>query len=193
MKSASVNNDAPTPLTTSRHELLRDGTDEAFRAFVHDLLAFGSRIRDIRDALGALSGLSGPTYTILISVAHLEAKREVAEREVNVSTVARHLSVSQPFVTAEVHKLVRSGLLAKRPSELDGRSVALTVTQAGRLRLMDLAPDQRDINDVLFESLDSADFDAMAASLSRLVVDADQALALSAHLVSASEQGERAG
>src|SRR5690606_4753845 len=89
------------PLTASRPELLRDGNDDQLRGLIHDLLAFGSRLRDIRDAIAALIGLSGPAYTILIAVAHLEERGEVG-----VTAVARHLSLSQPFVTVEINKLV---------------------------------------------------------------------------------------
>jgi DNA-binding MarR family transcriptional regulator len=170
------------PLTTGRPELLRDGDDSRFRSLVHDLLAFGAKLRDIRDGLAELIGLGGPGYTILISVARLEASEEVS-----VSAISRHLNVSQPFVTAEVHKLVDAGLLDKAPSVTDRRSVSLSVTDSGHRLLAELAPDQRLINDLLFSSLDAADFDHLSTTVSQLVVDAEKALELTSSLLTARE------
>lgn len=168
---------ARLPLTTRRPELLRHGHDEQFRALVHDLLAFGARIREIRDELGGLIGLSGPAYTALIAIAHLQC-----DGEVTVTSVSQHLNVSQPFATAEVRKLVEAGLVDKSRSSADRRSVSLTVTQRGLDLLADLAPDQQQINDTLFAGLDSEAFDRLTATMPVMIADADRALALAADL-----------
>jgi DNA-binding MarR family transcriptional regulator len=166
------------PLTTSRPELLEDGTDQRFRQLVHDLLAFASRLEEVRDRLGELIGLSGPRYTILISVAHLATRQEVS-----VTALARHLSYSQPFVTAEVNKLVAAGLVDKRASDVDGRSVSLTITPEGLTLLAELAPRQREINDQLFAELSKATFEQLTDLVPRLVSDTDRALDIaSSHL-----------
>ena len=129
--------------------------------------------------MGELIGLSGPSYTILISIAHLAEGEEGAEgEEVGVMTIARHLNISQPFVTAEVNKLVAEGLVDKSASERDGRSVSLTVTGDGFRRLVALAPRQRAINDRLFEQLDAASFRELSEMAERFVRDADSALDL---------------
>ena len=166
---------ASLPLTTSRSDLLEDGTDHRFRQLVHDLLAFSSRLQEVRDQLAQIIGLSGPRYTILISVAHLATRREV-----RVTSVARHLNYSQPFVTTEVNKLVRDGLVDKAASDLDGRSVSLTITDRGLRLLGDLAPSQRDINDQLFEAVSGKTFALLSDLVPRLVADADRALELAA-------------
>ena len=171
-----MRNDAGTgrfPLTVSCPGLLADGGDEQFRQFVHDLLAFSGKLQAIRDRMGELIGLSGPSYTILISIAHLAEGGEVG-----VMTIARHLNISQPFVTAEVNKLVAEGLVDKSASERDGRSVSLTVTGDGFQRLVALAPRQRAINDRLFEQLDAASFRELSEMAERFVRDADSALEL---------------
>ena len=169
------------PLTAGRRELLRDGDDEQFRRMLHDLLAFSGKLQDIRERMGGFIGLSGPAYTILISIAHLSARAEVG-----VTSVARHLSLSQPYVTAEVNKLVAAGLVHKAASERDGRSVSLTVTEEATALLTDLAPRQRAINDRLFAHLGVASFDLLADIAARLVVDADGALELA--VLSATER-----
>ena len=163
------------PLTAGRRELLRDGDDEQFRRMVHDLLAFSGKLQEIRERMGGFIGLSGPAYTILISIAHLSARSEAG-----VTAVARHLSLSQPYVTAEVNKLVAAGLVHKAASDRDGRSVSLTVTADAVALLSDLAPRQRAINDRLFAHLGVASFDLLAGIASRLVHDADRALELAA-------------
>lgn len=165
------------PLTTRRPELLRHGHDDQFRALVHDLLAFGARIREIRDELGGLIGLSGPAYTALIAIAHLQR-----DGEVTVTSVSQHLNVSQPFTTAEVRKLVEAGLVDKSRSSADRRAVSLTVTDRGLELLADLAPDQQQINDTLFAGIDADAFDRLAATLPVMIADADSALALAADL-----------
>ena len=172
--SASDHGDPPQlPLTVGRRELLRDGDDEQFRRLVHNLLAFSGRLQEIRDRMGGLIGLSGPAYTILISVAHLSARGEVG-----VTAVARHLNLSQPYVTAEVNKLVAAGLVHKAASDRDGRSVSLTVAAEGVALLTQLASRQRAINDQLFAQLGVASFDQLSALAARFVQDADRALEL---------------
>lgn len=173
------------PLTAGRRELLRDGDDEQFRRMVHDLLAFSGKLQEIRERMGGFIGLSGPAYTILISIAHLSARSEVG-----VTAVARHLSLSQPYVTAEVNKLVAAGLVHKVASDRDGRSVSLTVTADAVALLSDLAPRQRAINDRLFAHLGAASFDLLAGIAARLVLDADRALELAA--MGAAERPPRA-
>ena len=165
------------PATTTRPELLRQGHDEQFRSLVHDLLAFGARIREIRDMLGGLIGLSGPAYTALITIARLQR-----DGEVTVTSVSQHLNVSQPFATAEVRKLVEIGLVDKSRSQTDRRAVSLVVTERGLDLLADLAPDQQQINDTLFAGLDGDAFDRLAATMPVMVADADRALSLAAEL-----------
>ena len=50
----------------------------------------------------------------------------------SLSSVARGLSQSPPTVCANVDHLVRTGLVARRRSERDRRTVELTLTPAGR-------------------------------------------------------------
>ncbi len=175
-------------LTVGRPDLLIDGGDEEFRQLVHNLLAFSGKLQEVRDRLGEMIGLSGPAYTILISVAHLSARSEVG-----VTTLARHLNLSQPYITAEVNKLVAAGLLDKSASNHDGRSVSLTVTPAGMRRLAELAPRQRAVNDRLFTHLTSASFVELSRLADRFVHDADSALELAARLLHDEAPDELSG
>ena len=164
---------ANAPLTASRQELLRDGSDAAFRLLVHRLLGFGALLETIRSGFAEMIGLTGIQYTCLISVRHLQD-----DRGVGVKRLAEHLSLSGAFVTIETGKLVRQGLLSKRANPEDKRRVLLSVTEKGQGLLAELAPVQRDVNDALFASLSAADADRLSALMSDLLSDARQALAL---------------
>jgi DNA-binding MarR family transcriptional regulator len=50
----------------------------------------------------------------------------------SLTSVARHLSVAPPTVCAKVDELVRAGLVSRRRSEKDRRTVDLSLTPAGR-------------------------------------------------------------
>lgn len=169
---------SPAPLTVSRPALLDDGSDDTFRELVHGLLAFTARLHAVRDGYASLVGLTGMQYTILISIAHLEAHGEVG-----ISTIASHLHISGAFVTAETNQLVQRGLVEKHRGATDRRRVSLHVTSAGRGVLARLAPSQRQVNDTLFECLrDTAEMRQLGARIRELVGCADRALLLLEYL-----------
>jgi DNA-binding MarR family transcriptional regulator len=150
------------------------GTDAEFRAFIHDFLAFSARVAEIRAGFGEAIGVSSVSYSTLISVAHLEQRIG----GVGVSRVAEHLHLSGAFVTIEVAKLVKAGLLAKKTNELDRRRVLLSVTSKGRKVLDELAPMQAPVNDALFACLSRSEFEFFASLVRRLVPCGDHGLAL---------------
>ena len=166
------------PLTVSRSELLRDGSDADFRRLVNGLLALSSRHEALRDGHAARIGLAGPAYTILITVRHLGAP-------VTVGGVADHMKVSTPFITAETAKLEALGLLTKRRDPQDGRRVLLSVTPQGEALLAALAPTQRRVNDVEFAPLSARDFRTLLRLVERLVPAADDALQLQSDIAAA--------
>ena len=163
--------------TVSKPELLVDGDDAAFRSFIHDFLAFSQMLTDIRAGFGEYLGITGIQYTILISVAHLQGRQGIG-----VNAVAEHLHLSGAFITTEVAKLVRAGLLSKRINAKDKRRVQLTVTADGRKLLAKLVAIQAPVNDALFDALSSADFVPLKSMMARLVPCAARSLALLAYL-----------
>lgn len=159
------------PPTVSRAALLRDGSDARFRAMVYDLLTVAARMVMVRDRLAARIGVSGPQYSILMAIAHLEPRGGAS-----VGAVAELLHVSGPFVTAETGKLVRAGLLDKRPNPRDRRAVVLAPTRAGRSLIDGLAPAIRAANDAFFAALDRTDFGRLATIAARLVATSEDAI-----------------
>lgn len=161
------------PLTVSRPELLTNGSDQLFRQVIHDALGFSARLQEIRNQLGEVIGLSGPAYSILIAIDHLSS-----EGKVGVSRVSEHLHLSGAFVTLEVNKLVRAGLVNKETHPEDGRRVILTVTKMARAKLAKLVQTQRPVNDTIFASLAADDFRVFAKIIKSLVGGTEEALAL---------------
>lgn len=172
------------PRTVSRPELLRDGDDSGFRQLVHDLLAFSSRLQEIRSSFGAQIGLTGIQYTLLISVRHLGGGDGAG-----VKVIAEHLTLSSSFVTVETKKLIARGLLDTRPDAHDRRRVRLTVSEQGEQLLTHLLPVQQQVNDTLFSSLGKADFDRLCSMAEVLKDDAEQALRLAAFLSESRTDG----
>lgn len=162
------------PGTVTRPALMPDGTDRSFRVFVHELLAFADRLAAVRGGFAARLGLHGAGYTMLIALAHLAAEAP----EVGIAGLARHLHVSPAFVTNEIARLQRLGLVGKRPHPRDARRVVLSLTPAGEAALAGLAPVQAPVNDALFAALGAAEFRQLAGLLPRMVADGDAALAL---------------
>ncbi|MBX3540420.1 MAG: winged helix-turn-helix transcriptional regulator [Chelatococcus sp.] len=159
-------------LTVSRPELLRNGSDSVFRQFIHDTLAFASRIEQISSRFGKVIGLTGTQYLILIAI------RQRQSEEIGVNQIAEHLHLSGAFTTIEVNKLVSLGLVRKEINPDDRRRVVLSLTDDARARLKKLIVVQRPTNDVLFESLGAKDFERLVGQMAALVESADKSLVL---------------
>jgi DNA-binding MarR family transcriptional regulator len=166
------------PLTTSRPELLSDGRDREFRHLVHALFGFAAHHEQIRAGHGAVIGLAGIEYTVLISIAHLSL-----DGDVNVKTVAEHLYLSGAFITAVTQRLVKLGMIHKRIDAGDRRRVTLTVSNKGRSALERLAPIQRQVNDVEFGCLSRKEFALLTVIVDRLIESGARAVALQKYLV----------
>lgn len=169
-------------LTVTRPELLDDESDGRFRALLSDLFAFGSRLNDARARFAGYIGLTSPQYLILIALSLAPPGSEVG-----VAQIAERLHLSGAFVTIEVNKLVKIGLIEKQPHSSDKRRVNLVVTPEGVKRLERLAGLQRPVNDALFSTLDRADFELLSDALHRLARGATQAIHLADHLIASEE------
>jgi DNA-binding MarR family transcriptional regulator len=172
-KPASV----PAPLTISRPELLINGSDRHFRRLVHGLFGFLARHEAVRAGHAARIGLVGIEYTVLISIRHLAAE----ETDVSVNRVAEHLFLSGAFVTTLTNKLVKRGLIHKRPDPSDRRRVRLEVAEKGNALLAELAPVQRQVNDVQFGCLSRAEFLQLLDVTERLIDCSNRAIRLQSY------------
>jgi DNA-binding MarR family transcriptional regulator len=166
-------------LTTSRPELLSNGSDREFRHLVHGLFGFAAHHERIRSGHAKVLGLAGIEYTVLIAIAHLSR-----DNDVNVKAVADHLYLSGAFITAVAGRLVRRGLIRKEVDSRDRRRVALTVSTKGRAALERLAPIQRRVNDAEFGCLGRREFKLLIGITDRLIESGARAVALQDYLLS---------
>ena len=159
------------PPTVSRAALMENGCDRRFRALVNDLFTIASRMETLRAHLGARIGISGPQYSVLVAVAHLQG-----ELGVSVGTVAQAMHVSSAFIASETGKMARRKLLLKRSNPEDRRGVLLSVAPAGRLQIDRIGAEIRAINDLFFGGLDRAAFAALCAAAGALVRGSEKAV-----------------
>ncbi len=171
-------------LTTSRPELLVDGSDAQFRRLVHSLFGFLVRHQTLREGHAAVIGLAGIEYTTLISIRHLSAQGDV-----HVRAVADHLHLSGAFVTTVTNKLETKGLITKTSHPEDRRRISLMVTSHGAELLERLAPTQQRINDEQFGVLGAKEFQQLLDMVQRLVESSDRAIALQRYLAEAKVKG----
>jgi DNA-binding MarR family transcriptional regulator len=167
------------PPTASRPALLDNGSDRRFRALVHDLLTIAARMELVRAHFGRQLGVSGPQYSVLMAIAHLQG-----EAGVNVGALAQALHVSSAFIATETGKLARRGLILKRTNPDDRRGVLLSLAPGGRLALDRMGAEIRAVNDLFFGALDGKSFAALGATAAALVESSRAAI----HYVGAVEK-----
>lgn len=170
-------------LTATSPNLLVDGSDAEFRRLVHAFFAFLARHEAVRSGHAEYIGLVGIEYTMLISIGHLSTN----EGPVSINRLASHLYLSGPFVTTVINRLVKGGLVRKKADPDDGRKVRLTLTDSARQRLADLAPAQRQVNDIQFASLGPGDMSYLLKLLHGLIEGSDRALKLQKYLLAQRE------
>jgi len=159
-------------LTISRANLLEDGSDAPFRQLVQDMLSMSARLQSIRDRFGAIAGVTGPQYSMMITIAHLQANGI----PVTVGKLGAYLHVSATFVTAESKKLARAGFIRKDANPSDRRSVVLSLTGSGTALIESVRGIVRTANDEIFRTLSSQDFAIMRRIMAELVESLDDAL-----------------
>src|SRR3954462_3816107 len=159
------------PATVSRAPLLKGGSDQRFRVLVADLFTISARMEMVRAHLGRRMGISGPQYSIVVAVAHLQGHNGIS-----VGALAQALHVSSAFIATEAGKLARRRLLLKRTNPLDRRGVLLSVAPASRLAVDRVSTEIRTINDLFFGALDVASFAGLSDAAAALVESSAQAL-----------------
>lgn len=169
------------PLTTSREALLVNGSDDKFRGLVDSLVAFAGKLQQIREAIARRMDLTPPQYNILMVLAHM------GRPGMTITEMAQQLRVSVPFVVTETRRLDDAGLLTKRTDEEDRRRINLVPTEKGKAALEAISPLQRDVNDVLFSSLNQRDFEVLGRLTEGLLESCEPGLATAR---APSERGE---
>ena len=167
VKSGIKSGGTPTfvlPPTATCEALLDRGSDRRFRALVNDLLTIATRMEIVREHLGRRMGISGPQYSVLVAIAHLQG-----DTGVSVGAVAQAMHVSSAFIAVETGKLARLCLVLKQRNPYDRRGVLLSLAPAGRLKIDRAGGEIRAVNDLFFGGLDQGSFRALCAAASTLV------------------------
>ena len=100
-----------------------------------------------------------------------------------MSTASPTIFISAgPFVTTVTNKLLKRGLIHKSVDPADRRRVKLQFSDKGDALLAELAPVQRQVNDVQFGCLSKAEFLQLLDMAERLIASSESAVRFPAHL-----------
>ena len=160
------------PRTVSHPAMLRGGGDEAFRQSLYLMvLAFG-RLINCREAFGRAMALTGSQFAVMIGTAYRQKTDGVSIRE-----LAEHVQLASTHVTTEVGRLIRKGLLIKRPNMRDRRGVLVKLSRKGEAAILQVAPFVRSVNDLLFADIPRSDFAVVTRFLDTFALNTERALA----------------
>lgn len=118
--------------------------------------------------LGKQTGLTTPQLVILVATGNLQ--------EPTVSDVAKAVSLSLATVTTILNRLQSNGLVNRERSQIDRRRVIVTLTDAGRERLVQAPKPLQDSFVDRFSRLDNWEQHQIVAALERVatMMDAEQ-------------------
>jgi DNA-binding MarR family transcriptional regulator len=159
------------PTTISRKDFFKDGSDDWFRDALYRLVQMLSRLVLCREAFGRKLGLTGSQFTVLIGVAYRQG-----DAGINIAALSNYIGLAATHVTTEVGRLIRKGLLVKRPNESDGRSVLISLSPKGEAAVKEVSTMVRSINDLLFKNIDRKQFDVMNEFANVLLTNSEHAI-----------------
>lgn len=160
------------PVTISRKEFLVQGSDSDFRSSIYAMVQCVGRLLACRDAFGKELDLTPSQFVVLMGVAQSQGSGGITIRG-----LADHVALASTHVTTEVRRLEEAGLLVKRPSPVDKRSVRVFLQPRGEQEVARIAPFIRLINDVLFEDIDPDALKTTQRVARQLILNSESALA----------------
>ncbi len=159
------------PLSVTRPEILRDGSDSAFRELIWGFLVVAKRLLKYPEIFGRRIRVSSAQYMVLIATAHIQGGQGIGLR-----ALADYMHLPAPHITTTVGRLVDAGLLAKRQNPSYVRGVLISMTKEGYTALRELAPFQLQFNDVLFAGLSRQEFEVFATMIKAFLANSERAL-----------------
>ncbi len=140
--------DYQPPLTTSREDFLKDGTDQLFREAIYTWVLSADRLLKCRSAFARILGLTSSQFAVLMGVASQQHSDGVT-----IKDLAEHVALASTHVTTEIGRLEAKGLLVKRSNASDRRSVLVSLTAKGRAEIERITPVVSEVNDILFRGV----------------------------------------
>ena len=127
------------------------------------------------DALAQLS------FVILNSLAEIAGEHDLSivqvrllgvlrDREPNMNTLGRHLGLDKSSISGLVDRARRRGLIIRTPSETDGRSFRVSITENGREIVEKISAAYADRITILTETLTPQDRQILAQTANQIIV-----------------------
>ncbi len=160
------------PLTVSREDFLVGGSDASFRSSIYTMVQCVSRLLACRDAFGRELDLTPSQFAVLMGVAHAQGEDGVTIRD-----LAEYVALAPTHVTTEVGRLETLGLLTKRQSDTDRRSVRVSLLPHAEAEVARVAPFVRLVNDTLFRGIDARSLGIAHQVARQLILNSETALA----------------
>jgi DNA-binding MarR family transcriptional regulator len=156
------------PLSTSLAAFVKNGSDREFRRLIYDLLGLANLMRFNADHFARYIGRNNAQFHMMIIIADTP--------DATVSRIAQLMNVTSQFVTIEIGKLIRDGIVARRQNERDRRSSFLNLTSKGKNLVRELVPVLRRANDTMYRSLTEERAKILTEIIETLIVDGRGAL-----------------
>jgi len=160
------------PMTTSRADFLKNGSDDWLRDAIYRLVQALGRLVACREAFGKELGLTGSQFTVLMGVAYRQG-----ENGITIASLSSYIGLASTHVTTEVGRLIRKDLLIKRPNKEDGRSVLISLSRKGEEAVRQVSPMVRSVNDFLFRDIDREQLTTVNNFAAALLNNSEYALA----------------
>jgi len=133
------------PLTISLDAFVKNGSDRAYRKLIFELLGLQNQMQRHSDRFARYIGTNNAQFHAIMIM--------TATPDLTVSQIAQLMNVTSQFVTIEIGRLIRKGIVEKRPNESDRRSSFLNLSPKGKNLVRELAPVLRRANNLHFRSL----------------------------------------
>lgn len=160
------------PLTVSLPEMLEGQTDHRFRKAIYRFIEAANRMGDCRESFADEMELTGTQFLVMMSVAYQQG-----EAGIKIASIAADIGLASTHATTEVGRLVRKGLLDKRPNPDDGRAVLVKLTRRGEGEVEKVSHIIRVVNDILFQDISRSELKIFTSLSERLIQNSERALA----------------
>jgi DNA-binding MarR family transcriptional regulator len=141
-----------------------------FRDVVTLFYATTGRLRSLKRLVASSVGLNSADYSIVAALYRLNTEQGVRIRE-----IAEYLHLSPENVTTAVHRLVSQKWVVKSDHPSDARAVTLKLSAVARRRIDALTTELREINDIWFKEMSTAQIQQLIEYLEAILDGFDAA------------------
>ena len=132
-------------------------------------------VPDLVDALAQLSFVILNTLTEIageheLSIIQIRLLGVLRDREPTMNTLGRHLGLDKSSISGLVDRAQRRGLVIRTPSETDGRSFRVSITESGRQIADKISTAYAERIETLTETLTPQDQQILAQYANRIIV-----------------------